>query len=258
MVEVEEVLDGIKVLLKDTVKERPLTFVVIAIAILAVLLFWKTILRVFFGLFLAAIALLAILGIVLLWIKIKYSQPSYNALVSEKKTVLHAIKIAERRYMKRKLSEKDFNKIFKEKQTALIKVEAKINELSAKANEKEIDEELLAVQTKKRHVLKNLLDQKRRLLKEMNIAERLYLRRKIDSKTYQVLVQKNQKNLIDLEAEIKQLHSEANIVRVMEDLKQNISNMESGKLKKKRKKRREKRAKEIRIAKEIANQVKGN
>ena len=258
MVEAGNFFEGFKGLLKDIVREKPLAFVVIAIFVLAVLLFWRAILRIFSGLLLAGFFLLIVFGIVLLWIKIKYSQPGYNSLVSEKKTILRAIKIAERRYMKRKLSEKDFNKIFKEKQSRLIEVEAKINELSAKANEKEIDEELLAVQTKKRHVLKGLLDNKRRLLKEMTIAERLYLRRKIDSKTYQAIVQKNQKNLIDFEAEIKQLHSESDIVRVMENLKQDLSDMETGKLRKKRRKQREKRAKEIKIAKEIAQQVKGN
>jgi hypothetical protein len=256
MVEAEETLESIKELVKETVRERPLSFVAVAVAVVAVLVFWETILRVFFGLFLAALFLLAVFGGILLWAKLKYSQPGYKALVSEKKTILRAIKIAETRYMKRKLSKKDFNKIFKEKQSALIKVEAKLNELSAKANEKEIDEELLAVQTKKRHVLKGLLDKKRRLVKEMNIAEKLYLKRKIDSKTYQALVQKNQKSLIDLEAKIKQLHSEANIVRVMENLKQGLSDIESGNLRKKRKKQREKREKEIRIAKEIAKQVK--
>jgi len=241
--------------LKETAAEKPPVFAVIAIVIVSILVFWQVLQTVLKGLFYAAIALAIIFGTILLWVKVKYRQPSLKQLASKKKRLLTAIKIAETKYMKRRLSEKDFNKIFKEKQRKLIELEAILDQRYNKESEEKISKELLAVQTKKRHILKSLLGEKKRVIKELDIAERRYLKRKIDAKTYQDLVQKNQHKLIELEAHIKELYNEANVSKVMEKLKEKIAQLKKQKKTRKKKKKINQRQQQLQIAKEIAEQI---
>lgn len=242
-------------LLKAFIKNNLLALAVIAIILFLAAIFWENLLLIFQGVFYAAIALAVIIGIILLWAKLHYRRPSLKKLFSEKKKLLSGIKIAERQYMKRKLSETDFNKIFKDKQKRLIEVEALIDQLYGKEKKKKIDEKLLDVQTKKRHILQQKLDEKKRLLKEMDIAEKKYLKRRLDAKTYQALVQKNQQRLIDIEAEIKEVYDEASVSKIMSDLKKKLSTLNTKK--KNGKKTRAKNEEELlmEIASELAEQV---
>ena len=91
--------------------------------------------------------------------------------------------------------------------------------------------------------------------KEMDLAEKRYLKRKLDAKTYQALVQKNQETLIQLEAQIKHLYSEANIQKVMDSLKERLSDLEGEKRDNKKKKEKGIRAEELQIASDIADQL---
>jgi len=239
----------------DLVKQYPVHFAVSVIAVLALIFFWRTLLIILKGLFYAGIALAIILVAILIVVKLKYRQVSLKDLFREKKKLLHGIKIAEKKYLRRKLSEKDFNKIFKEKQRKLIAIEAHIDQLYNKESSEKVNRELLAVQTKKRHILKILLSEKKRVIKELDIAEKRYLRRKIDVKTYQELVHKNQLRLIELEAEIKELYNEANVSKVMTNLKKVLSGAEKKKKLRKKKKAVSEKEKQVQIAKDIAEQI---
>jgi len=241
--------------LKETARENPFAFVVVAFGLLLAAVFWNVLLLVLRGFLYTAIALVVIFGAILLFLKLHYRSPSLKALFAEKKRLLNAIKIAERRYMQRKLSEKDFNKIFKEKQQRLIELEATIDQKYNREKKQEIDKELLSVQTKKRHILRSLLDEKKRVIKEMGIAEKRYLKRRIDAKTYQNLVQKNQQRLIELEASIREMYSEASISKVMKNLKQKIRELKKQKKTKAKKKATLKKEEQLQVALEIAEQV---
>jgi hypothetical protein len=237
--------------LKAALKKQPFILVAIAVIVLGLVVFWQTLSVVMQGILYTAIALLGFFLLLALALKLHYRSPSLKDLFAEKKRVLETLKIAEQKYMKRRLSETDFNKIFKEKQQELIKIEALIDQQYNKENRAAINKELLAVQSKKRHILQSLLDEKRRLLKEMDLMEKRYLRRKIDAKTYQDLVQKNQQSLIEIEAHIKQLYTEANVEKVMDTLKQKLAQLEE----KKKSKAKSKKEEQLAIAKEIAEQV---
>ena len=241
--------------LKDFIKNNPLALAAIAIILFLAAIFWKSLLLIFQGVLYAAIALLAIILVILFWAKIHYRRPSLKKLFSEKKKLLSGIKIAEKQYMRRKLSEKDFNKIFKEKQKRLIEVEALIDEFYGEDKKQKIDKKLLDVQTKKRHILQQKLNEKMRLLKEMDIAEKKYLKRRIDAKTYQALVQKNQQRLIDIEAEIKEVYDEASVSKIMGDLKKKLSNLDDKKKKGKKTKAKSEEEQLIEIANELAEQA---
>ena len=140
-------------LLKEFIKNNSIALASIAIILFLAAVFWKSLLLIFQGVLYAAIALVVIIGIVLLWAKLHYRRPSLKKLFSEKKKLLLGIKIAEKQYMRRKLSEMDFNKIFKDKQKRLIEVEALIDQFYGKEKKEKIDKKLLDVQTKKRHIL---------------------------------------------------------------------------------------------------------
>jgi hypothetical protein len=225
---------------------------VVAIAFFAI--FWGVLRFVVLGFGLALVAMAALVVAVLALAKIHYKRP-LKALFAEKKRLLAAIDIAQKQYLRRKLSEADFNGIFKERQRRLIEVEALIDELYNSEKKDRIDEGLLAVQSKKRHILKELLDEKRRVVKEIDLAEKSYLKRKIDASTYKALVEKNQQALVDLEANIRGLYDEANASKVMLDLKERLSELKSTEREGKKKKAKSEREEIVDIAGEIADQV---
>ncbi len=251
----QEFLEGFFVRVVDLARENPLVFAGMAAALVLLAIFWNATLLVLRGLLYTGIVLAVVFGAIMLWAKVKYRKPSLRALFSEKKRLLSAIKIAEQHYMKRKLSEKDFNRIFKGKQKRLIEVEAFIDQQYNQENKEKIGKEIFAVQTKKRHILKSLLDEKRRLIREMDIAEKRYLKRMIDAKTYQDLVQLNQQRLVEFEANIMVLYNEANVSKVMSCLRQKFSKLEAKKKTKKREKVKDEREQGLQIAKEIAEQI---
>ena len=241
--------------LKDFIKDNPLVLAAIAVILFLAAIFWKNILLIFQGVFYAAIAFTVIIAVILIWVKLHYRRPSLKKLFSEKKKLISGIKIAERQYMRRKLSEKDFNKIFKDKQKRLIEVEALIDQLYGKDKKEKIDKKLLEVQTKKRHILQQKLTEKMRIIKEMDLAEKKYLKRRIDAKTYQALVQKNQQRLIDIEAEIKEVYDEASVSKIMGDLKKKLSNLNDKKKKGKKSKAKSEEERLMEIASELAEQA---
>lgn len=245
----EKVVEAIKELASGS----PFVFVFIALAIVGFAIFWEALFVVFQGFIYAIVAIGAIVLVLMVWLKVKYKKASLKQLIAKKKRALSALKAAEKRYMKRQMSEPDFNKIFKEKQKELIETEALIDQIGNKDDK--VNKEILAVQTKKRHILKSLLDEKKRILKEMDIAEKRYMRRKIDSKTYQAIVQKNQEKFVELEAHIDELYSEANVSKVMENLKQKLVELEIDSKKSKRKKKESEKEQQLRIAKEIVEQL---
>jgi len=239
--------------LKELILQYKLIIAGVLIVAIVIAFAWSMVFVILRGVMFALIALFVIFAVILIWVKLRFKQPTLKKLFGEKKRILKVIKIAEQRYMRRKLSEKDFNKLFKDKQKKLIEVEAMIAKQYDK--EKPADKSILDVQAKKRHILKGLLDEKKSVIKELDIAEKRYLKRKLDAKTYKDLVQKNQHRLIELEATIKELYNDANISKVMELLKQNLSLLEDQKRTGKKKKSKDDRQEKIDIAQEIADQI---
>lgn len=236
---------------------KELLFAVAALAALVILfaVFWRTAGFVLLALAYSLVTMLAMIAVILIWAKVHYRRPSLKELFAEKKTLLAAIGIAEKQYLRRKLSEKDFNGIFKEKQKRLIEVEALIDRLYSGEKKEGIDEKILAVQAKKRHIMKEMLDEKKQLVKEIDIAEKSYLKRKIDAATYGSLVEKNQQRLVDIEASIKELYDEASVSKVMLGLKEKLSEFESEKKAGRQKKAKYSRKEILGIVRDISKQV---
>jgi hypothetical protein len=226
-------------------KKEPLILLLIAGLGVLVIVFWM-----FFLLLACALAILA------LALKIKYREPSLKELFEKKRTLLKEIKIAEGKFLKRKLSQKHFNEIFKEKQETLIKLEALIDERYNKEKTLGINTvELEKVRAKKRHILQELLEEKKRYLKEVDIAQKKYLKRKIDNKTFQEIVRENQKRLIAVEAQIKELYSQKNIENVLMGLKKKLDSIEKQREDRLEAKKKKREAETLEIAKELVEQI---
>jgi hypothetical protein len=191
--------------LRYSVDKNPVVFILIGLAMLFVMFFWNIIQLLLQGLFFVSLALGVMVAAFLLWLRTSL-RPSLAALLMERKKIVEALDISKRLYMHRKLGLEDFNRIFREKQNSLIEVESMIALHSSVQGK--FERQLQGIQAKKRHVLKALLEEKEKVLKKMGIAEKSYLARKIDEKTYRHIVVDAQKRLIGLESEIKVLLEE--------------------------------------------------
>jgi len=230
----------------EKVREQPLIAVGAIILALLLVFFWQ-----------AFVVLAILIGIVLVFLKIKYRQKPLRVLLREKKMLLSEIQLLERDYMKRKISKEDFIEIFGKKQTKLIGLEALIDQRFNKEKlPPETDSAVKEITAKKRHIVESLLTDKRRTLREMEIAQKLYLKRKIDVSTYQKLIMEKREKLIGFEAKLKQIYGEENISHVLEDLKKRLANVEKQRVSEAREKDKAVSEKEREIAEQIAEQLK--
>ncbi|MAF80000.1 hypothetical protein CL629_02885 [bacterium] len=227
------------------IKENPIMALpLIAIAIVLVV-FWQ------------AIFVLALIGIIIAVIlKFYYSGPTLKELMARKRTLLSEINILEKEYMKRRISKTDFLEAFRKKHTKLIGLEALIDEKYNKEKLPKKDSRLKEITTKKRHLVNEVLGDKKRTLKEMEIAQKLYLKRRIDAATYQDIIKKKQQRLIEFEAHLKQIYGEESISTVMVNLRKRLDGVEIQRSKDAVKKRIKTSRKERDIAEEIAEQLK--
>ncbi len=205
-----------------------------------------------------AIAVAVIIGVGLLAIKIKYRGTSMKDLMTQKRRILHELEILEKDFMKRKLSKKDFVEIFRKKQTELIKLEALIDESFNKEHLPDVkDSKIMELAAKKRHIVQELLSDKRRLLKEMEITQKLFLKRKVDSDTYQKLIRDRKQKLVELEGQLKEIYGEESVKQVISDLKKRLSSVEKQRQDMAVKKRQDIDAEDLEIASEIIEQLRG-
>lgn len=211
-----------------SVEESPAFFMTLALAMLIVLFFRNIVTLLLEGLFFASVALLVFFAAFIVWLKASYGKPTMVQLLARKNRVVDSLMIARQKYMKRKLNEKEFNRFFVQKQRQLIELEARMAQIEDKRHSSDVSSQVSKVSAKKRHVLRNFLDEKKRLVKELEIAETSYLKRKINAGAYQELVQTNQEKLIEIEAEIKSLHREDSVSKVMDNLKRGLPKPKKG------------------------------
>ncbi len=207
---------------RKSVEESPAFYITLALAMLIVMFFRNIVTFLLNGLFFVAVAFIVMTAAFLVWIKAKHGRPSLRELIGRRDRALDALDIARQHYMQRKITKQGFNKFFVEKQGELIKFEALIAQFDDKKHDAAVGKQLVKVDAKNRHILRNLLDYKRRLIKELEIVQASYLKRKITTEAYQEIVEKNQKKLIETEAELKSFYREDQASKVMKNLKKNL------------------------------------
>ncbi len=167
--------------------------------------------------------------------------------VSRRREIIAGLDLLEKQYLKREIEQKTFEKLFREKQEELIKVESAIQG-KIKKNVPEDHELLDKIEPKKRHFAVELLQEKKNILSEMQIARTAFLKRKIDSKTYEQLTEKTQSKLVEVQAKIHAMLAEENAKGIMQDLKKKLRQIDTEEEKKKQ-------AREKEIVDEIIEQL---
>lgn len=227
------------------VKERPITLLPIIVLAVILFFFWQ------------AIVVLALVAVtILVVLKFLYTGPKLQELMQRKRALMHEIEILQAEYMKRRMREEDFLQAFRKKQTTLIELEALIDEKFNKEKLPMEDSSIKELTAKKRHIVEELLGRKRLMLREMGIAEKMYLRRKIDAETYQGLINQKRQRLIELEAQLRQIYGEESISQIMGQLKDRLASVEKQMQDESKKKQEDIKKTEKEIAEEIASQVK--
>jgi hypothetical protein len=172
----------------------------------------------------AGIILLIVVILIIRWMR-KNHTGSYENALQKRKELLRSLDLLERDYLKRKISQVEFQKLFKQKQATLIKFEATIQNHLHKQS-KDDKKYLQKLPPKKRHVATELLQHRKQLLDEMGIAKKRFLQMKIDSPTYQQLMEKLHIQMIEVRAKLHELGSADNVRLVMSDLKQKLKDID--------------------------------
>ncbi|MFH1587203.1 MAG: hypothetical protein ABID38_05065 [Candidatus Diapherotrites archaeon] len=132
---------------------------------------------------------------------------SVESLDHRRETLLDEIYLAEKKMLRREISEKMFVEFREEKLKDLIAVEA---EISTKKIESEINRiaagEMDKLSPERRQAMKELIKKKELILKELKIARKKYFHREFDARTYQELIKDKNKELIEIEVQIKHLY----------------------------------------------------
>jgi len=131
-----------------------------------------------------------------------------------KSELLEELKAAEKKYLKHEIDKPTFDKISREKNAELIKLEAEsdtkkketMNFAEAKAME--------SVSKDKRKVLSDLMDQKQKKVHELKLAERGYLKRKIDEKAFKKMNSDIKQEMISIEGKIKAIQKSEEIEKI--------------------------------------------
>ena len=90
----------------------------------------------------------------------------------------------------------------------------------------------------------------------MEIAQKMYFKRKIDAATYQKLIMDKREKLIGFEAKLKQIYGEESVSHVLDDLKKRLADVEKQRIEEAKKKDQAVSDKEREIAEQIAEQLK--
>ena len=172
------------------------------------------------------IAIVAILIVVLIIVVLlSRGKKSTQKLFDKKRQAMEELKVAERKFLKRQISEDSYKKVLKKKQEELIKIDAALSEKQTK-QKGNFKKELVSVEAKEKHRIEALLKQKQPLQAELEVAQKKYLKRQIDEKTYKSLLQANQSKIIELEGKIKSMKSTKDVKDVFAEIKRKVRDIE--------------------------------
>jgi hypothetical protein len=148
-----------------------------------------------------------------------------QGLLEEKRKIAGMIAEAEQKVLQRELSEESFRDFALGKQKELIGIESRIAALKEKEGAG-FREENQQIVSRKKHVLKGLLQQKKAVETELQISEQKYLRRELEEGAFFELQRNAQSKLLELDAEIRNLYADENIGAVLQEMQQKLKESE--------------------------------
>lgn len=150
---------------------------------------------------LAIAALCLVLGAVLAFWK---GSSELQGLLEEKRKIEGILAEAEKKVLQREMNEEAFRDFSFKKQKELIGIESRIAALKAEEGA-DSQEEMQQVVARKKHVLRELLEQKKALEAALQISEQKYLRRELEEKAFFEMQRSTQAKLLEIDAEIRVL-----------------------------------------------------
>lgn len=128
---------------------------------------------------------------------------------SQKKQIEDELRLGEKKFFKREISQEAFQLLNSENQRKLIEINAEIALLNAKMKlEKLKPQESMKFTGKRKDKFYELLNEKDALMHSFNEAKKKFFTRKIDEKTYKEILNSNQKKLVRLESRIDSVYIE--------------------------------------------------
>ena len=131
-----------------------------------------------------------------------------------KNELLAELNAAEKKYLKHGIDKATFDKISREKNAELIKLEAESD--TKKKETMNFDEARVmeSVSKDKRKILSDLMVQKQKKVHELKLAERGYLKRKIDEKAFKKMNSDIKQEMISIEGKIKAIQKSEEIEKI--------------------------------------------
>jgi len=217
---IKKIIETVKVHKESAMLSSGIILVVLASASI-LFFFWKWAL-------ILVLQLVVLVGSLILIARFFSGRDTIKSLYRQKRSIEEELKLAEKQYLKREISEKDFRGINEKKQIQLVKISAKIRRMQAKEVAKELSsgESFEEFAPKKKHLLKKMAEEKKDLMRERKLIETKYQKRLISSESFLELLRQNKSQEIEVDAGIQEIYSEELIRRTMMELKQSIKEME--------------------------------
>lgn len=170
-----------------------------------------------------AIVLVIVMLIVSLFIGRKKKNSQGDLLIEQRRRVLDELKAAEKSFLQHRIDKPTFDSISKEKNQELIRVESEIDAQKHMELNKEELKSAQRLSSDKKKMLLDLLAQKQKKVGELKIAEKSYLKRKIDAPAFQKISGDIKKEIISLEGRIKAVQDSEEIEKLKAQLKESAS-----------------------------------
>ncbi len=149
----------------------------------------------------------------------KIDSKKSNDLDLERQKVRNALKEAEKQFLQHKIDKATFDSVCQEQNQKLIGIEAEIDSLKAIDLPKEDVKKAKAVSADKKKVIMKLMEQKQKKTHELKLAEKSYLKRKIDQAAFQKISADINKEIISVEGQITAIQNSDEIAKLKASLK---------------------------------------
>jgi len=143
-----------------------------------------------------------------------------KALQNERQKHVQALKEAEKQFMKHKIDKETFDRVSQEANESLIRIESELDAQKSEGATPEEAKKIKGVSFDKRKALGELLEQKKKKVHELKIAENSYYKRKIDDKAFQHISSQINAEIVSIEGQIKALQAAEEIEKLKEQLKE--------------------------------------
>ena len=145
---------------------------------------------------------------------------------NERRIVENQLKEAETKYLKHKINQDTYDSVTQDSHQKLIEIEAEMDMLKQKDLSVVKGRKMQYVSNDKQVVLDKLFKEKSSKVYQIRLAEKKYLKRQIDAKTYQKIKSDVDKEIISIDSKIKALHKADEIDKIKLEMKASLAEVE--------------------------------